>query len=458
MNTGRQCDFPPSSTEFAEVVCQIGVVASAPTNPSFPAAALHVVDVWHFEYFRAVCTKQFSYYLGTPIWEPLVLQAAATEPCIFYGVLALGSLSRNTVPNRNSGKFILFPGYPVSYSLSKYNMAIQELNKRLQSSPQSWELAVLSSLIFIPIEIMQGHVGMADMHIQGGLAILESHENEFTIDIHKRTSMINVLDAFSRLSIRISTPREPVSLPNLPWPVVPPRFQSTDEARDILNTITGCINGTLQKHGVGNLRRLAPFSQPVLAEKVSFVTEQLDSWKRGFDIYVAEHIADRTHNVCVDILLMYHQVIYIYVSTYFYIGRSAYDTHIREFSHIIELATKILKAPSLTPRPMPQTGRNQMFDIVTIQPLFFVACSCRDGVIRRRAIDIIEGVETECYYNTRLLAQVLRWVVAVEDTSQNLLYDIELDSDGETGLCTITAWAKEDDGPWEEVSHKLLCA
>ncbi|KAF4980842.1 hypothetical protein FZEAL_3240 [Fusarium zealandicum] len=137
----------------------------APSSQIWGATSLDPTDVWNFEYFRVVCAKELSLFLGTDLWEKLIIQAASTERCILDGAVAAGALSKN---------MYLAPGYPNGYSLDKYNMALRVLGERLGSTPRGPEVTVLGSMIFVSVELLQGSTGGAELHLRGALAILNS--------------------------------------------------------------------------------------------------------------------------------------------------------------------------------------------------------------------------------------------------------------------------------------------
>jgi hypothetical protein len=59
--------------------------------------------------------------------------------------------------------------------MMQYNLAIQELNNRLDSSARSWELALMGSIVFIAIEVLQEHEDKIQMHLRSAFAILNAH-------------------------------------------------------------------------------------------------------------------------------------------------------------------------------------------------------------------------------------------------------------------------------------------
>ena len=439
-------------------------LASEPNH----AIPLHVEDVWHFEYFRVVCTKELSLYLGTGLWETLVLRAAFTERCILHGVLALGALSRNTVPSSVSRQPALSPGFLAGYSLGKYNLAIRELNRRITASPSSWQLAVLGSMIFIAIESLQRNHDVVKMHLQGALAIWQSHKDSGSNSAQTISEMAHVLNAFSRLGGQSLGLAKQYILTLLQIPAVPLAFTNISEARDTLSSIHGAMNSLFWKETSENptLPQL-PLS-PALVQDLSTLLNILESWHALFAKFVGEHDMDAKTTTCVKILLVYHKIVFISASTYFYFSQTAYDAYLSDFSYIIDLATEILQAEHVG-RAIPiRSDPCYTFDIATVQPLFFVACKCRDSLLRKRAIEAMEKIKGAAFYDTELLARVARCVVTIEESTssavgvspvkvkeQDRLQDIQLSFGTAAQTCRVTAWKRQGDGGWQEVDFHL---
>ncbi|KAI0376648.1 hypothetical protein F5Y04DRAFT_265998 [Hypomontagnella monticulosa] len=394
-----------------------------------------------------------------------VLPAAFTERFILYGVLALGALSRNMAPSKASGRLTSFPGYPADYSIDKYSLAIQGLNKRLKVSPQNWELAILGSLIFIFIETLQGRDDAARMHLSSALAILQDSGDVHGTNSQLKADLTNALNILSRLNTRPLRPIAPYTRIPLHIRSLPASFRTVDEARDSLNSITSAINSLSCKRTID--ARSSPHSMPprAMAQDISTLSQQLESWETLFTAFMARSTPDAETKTCVQVLLIHHQVAHISLSTIPYYNTPGESLDVSRFSRIIELATDVLRTEgSRTITTQPQQGHS--IDVAIVQPLFYTACQCKDSIIRRRAIDIMDEIDATAVYSTRQLSQVARWVVTMEEQQsliagshgaiireEDMLHDIELNFN-EAGTCSITAWRRVN-RTWHEVSGQI---
>ncbi|KAF7559805.1 hypothetical protein G7046_g4359 [Stylonectria norvegica] len=427
-----------------------------------------MMDAWHFEYFRVVCAKEISLYLGTGLWETLVLRAALTERCLLLGVLALGALSRNFLPSGVYGRLALVPGFPADYSLRQYTLAIRELNSRLAASPDSWELAVQGSMIFIAIESLQGNRSVAQMHLRGSLAVLRKYGGLGAGSSQSTADMAHVLDALSRLEGHSSNLTEHRILAILQFPTLPPYFASISQARDSLNSINGTLNSLF---GQGTIINQTPPQLPLssgLVQGIATFTRLLESWLTLFKKFIEDHSVDNKTASCTKILLIQHQVSKISASTYAYSDQSAYDLYISDFSHIVELATDILAAEYVDRAATSRSYPGLPFDMAVVQPLFFVACKCRDHAVRTRAIEAMNQMRGESFYDTQLLARVAKCVVDMEEQplsrvgtspavipEEDRIQDLNLDFGGANKTCQIIARKRQSSGAWGEVEASL---
>ena len=62
----------------------------------------------------------------------------------------------------------------LEYSMKKYSLASKMLGDRMRNGTADWKLAILGSLMFLAIEVLQGHELGALMHIRSGEAIIKS--------------------------------------------------------------------------------------------------------------------------------------------------------------------------------------------------------------------------------------------------------------------------------------------
>ncbi|KAI0468161.1 hypothetical protein F4859DRAFT_491770 [Xylaria cf. heliscus] len=378
-----------------------------------------------------------------------------------HGILAVGALSRDIVPSRFSGRPMSLIGCSSSYPLRKYNQAIQELSERLDASCRSREHALIGGLIFAVVEAYQGRDEMAQMHIHSALSILKSLENTTAGETQCPPDLYRLLHCLSSHSRVNHQPFSSV-IRRTPAPIQALQFVSgfrtISEARDSLNSINGSIH-SLYRSRVDTRESSRLHSTASLAGATSGLARQLDLWYTHFSALRASSTVDAETTTCIQILLLHYQIAKLCLSS-----ELGPDIYTRQFWHITELSADILRAEersrAVTTKPQP----GHSLDVALAQPLFYTACKCKDGIVRRRAIELLETVDGASLYDTQLLARVARWVMAIEEKAglesghsggvvkeEDMLHDIEVDVADEAGMCNITAW-RRDNGSWSKVS------
>jgi hypothetical protein len=166
ISAGWKCDFVSSSLSEAPQYAMTPPIRSLPCPSARP---LLDGEHKHMEYFQVVCAGEFSLFFELPAWKNIILQGTLTEPALHHAALAIGALT--------SSRY--YPGIwqtppAIVFSIRHYSMAIQDLHRRLDGSPQSLELAVLTSVVFSYIEFLLGLDSRVEMHIQAGCAMLKN--------------------------------------------------------------------------------------------------------------------------------------------------------------------------------------------------------------------------------------------------------------------------------------------
>ena len=135
VSAGWKCDFPPVITTGPRQLRMSHIRSvSLVTDPLLHqlSSFLHIgpIEVFHFEYFRHVCTKEFSLYFEAELHERVILRAAYAEPCIMHAVLAIGALTRDQNTAHKSQILYFQLGSASEYLTEQYNLAIRTLNQR----------------------------------------------------------------------------------------------------------------------------------------------------------------------------------------------------------------------------------------------------------------------------------------------------------------------------------------
>ncbi|KAI0205243.1 hypothetical protein F4808DRAFT_411020 [Astrocystis sublimbata] len=191
-STGRQCDFlfPARRPRISAVEGEaqndpLSAVSTAAVSFRLPmSSSSSASDFEHvqFEFYRLVCAPEYGVLFETPSWESLVLRFSISEPCIYHAALAIGSLMWNQYSPRSQWHDPATRTVSATaYSTIHYNRAIRYLNTKLSSEPAPdkalTQLTILSAILFIQIEFLQGQV-------------ITSQTSYFTAHLHGATSLM----------------------------------------------------------------------------------------------------------------------------------------------------------------------------------------------------------------------------------------------------------------------------
>lgn len=425
----------------------------------------------NFDYFRSVCTKDFSGYFQVSLWEKLVLKTAYEEPCISHAIVALGSLHRSQMYPSD----IQQSASTTEYSMRYYHKAIVTLNQRLENCSMSWELAILSSLVFLTLELLVGQDVVALMHLKSGFKMLKgirdrfsrySADGEIVPKIPSACplsgNLHDLFSAFARLDVQAATLEGAYEPDDFGTITLPDRFTSILLARDALNSIFAAMYSLLQQNRESSKKTL-PYT-PLPAEtaiKLEQIKTLLNNWSDLLALFSRQNKVSLEQQVSIDILIIQRTAAWIHTSTFFNRDQLSYDFFYLAFTQIVDLAQKVVD----TDGGDNKTSRSRFsLDVGLIQPLLYVATHCRDPALRRRAIKIMEGLGREGVYEGPSSAAVAKWVVKMEEEGmedgfvreeKRIYGEVAVVFDHAKRAFQATGTRKHCDGVWEHISEHV---
>lgn len=431
------------------------------------------IEAQHFDFFRTVCASSFSTHFNANLWKGIILRAAHTEPFVLHACLAVGALTRF---NTHAPTYTI----PIlEYSLKKYSLASRMLGQRMKNGTADWKLAILGSLIFLAIEVLQGHEMGALLHMRSGEAILKSLPSGKpdiynTLSTNGRRYAANVkidcgdsedlVTAYTRLSVD-EYPFLGLCGSSNSEPEVPQSFKTIADARSSLNTIIAATYSFYRRHGSANLKSLPMGALPTkVATELQDIQTLLQSWRQALDRLIAEpKNSDEATSLGIKTVMIQYLAAFIKTSTFFYKDQLIYDCYLHEFRELLDSTATVVLAnhnSSINPRAK---GPCYTLDVAMAQPLFFIACRCRDPKLRRKAICVMKLVGKDGLYNGRAVAKVAEWVVAAEEgentdglaKEERRFHDVSFDFDIKKKVGTVWATRRKDEGKWGQVIQSL---
>ena len=347
--------------------------------------------------FQFFCEKSLLQLSGTytiPFWRKLVLQVSQAEPAIKHMLLAISSLHES----------IEFEGDSPDFSLgSRRIFAIQQQNKAIRTltsteNKPTFELTVLSCLLFFVFDSLQGHFVSASKHLLSGITMLRDQQYLKSPVVHQARSPIldgnlleGVSDMFARLDVQLATYTE--SQPPHPTdasttvshissvPELRPSFTSPEDARASLDTIIQYASWVVDANQ-------GPLSGSTKDMFLSNMKKLISQWKRSFDTFLQEYPSDPTDSVNLPIISMeiHYLLTFLMMETFQSETEMIYDRFTSTFEKMIELAEL------QNTHHKPRSGQRFVYrlDPGSMGPLFYIITHCREPQIRRRALHLLQ--------------------------------------------------------------------
>lgn len=329
--------------------------------------------------------------LDVGFWKGTVLQLSRSEPAIWDAVIAISALYENPSCSSSAG-LLLGSTSRNDDALIWYSRSIGRARKLIEQSKASEEIAIVTCVLYICIEIMQGHVREALQLYEQGLRLI--HELKASVGSYR---MPFLDDTVIPLFLRMGT----AALSTAGVPVVKDLFALADyqgslgsfnaeAARAALSPITResiLFQWEAEAHllEVGSAASVSPETVARQQELLS----RLDNWNRSFiALKKYEDAKNPMHLTAILTLRVFHAAIFIMLSTCLTQWETDSDTYLAYFKIIVENASRVV-----TDGSMPDGSQARFtFEAGVGEPLFAVTMKCRDQQLRREALSLLRRV------------------------------------------------------------------
>ncbi|TVY42072.1 hypothetical protein LSUB1_G001848 [Lachnellula subtilissima] len=345
------------------------------------------------DFFRQNTTPQLSGFLDGDFWERLLLQAALHNPSIRHAILALGSLHARFQQDNGLMMQIQTNGWTDDFASKNYSQAIKLLVEPLsQDGQQAIDVWLICSILFACLETMQCSYGSAITHIQSGMKILcevkyneETRRHEHDVlgaSESPYVSIERVQEMFVHLDHQVTQERQ-----------IPAIFSSLSKTRESLVSQWHVASYSTNNRWDPTNEKLPVVPQVGLWQKKSISI--LARWSSAYDAYLDIRGDNLTHQKRKGAAAL--RILKELGSTAMTLARTKvddqmdWDVFCSMFRKIVSLAEDIIK---LDLNPTARTPTNCV-NMALVRPLFEVSCRCRDPIIRRRAISLLQKSRRE---------------------------------------------------------------
>ena len=436
-------------------------------------------------YFREKAAPVLSGSLDSDFWSRLVLQVGDSEPAVRLAIMAVGSLFEHMQyqgsdsPTKDSQAAVT--GRRYQFAIQCYNKAIAALIKRLELQDSSEDIALLTCVLFIYVEFLQGNDAEALALCVKGSKVLHNMQSAVSSSpgstsqplalLSDRSGIIAVaiVPIFTRLEILsflfeqpIETPTHPLKLTDATPPELDYSFTTLAEARialyELMETCQQVIGAArMYKWGPQGDSDSTLFIPPSgLSALHSRVLSNLANWSLAFtsltslDLPLPLSSPSSSTTYATTLLHLYHLITHIWISTVLDPSETVIDAHLPAFESIILLSSLILSpttATSSTTPPPPRPPPHFTFEMGFIPPLYFTAINCRHPLLRRQAVNLIHaGSKCEGLWDAEPIARIAERVIELEESGGNT---------ATLGTNTTSTWTEKNEGRWPEEKHRV---
>lgn len=420
-----------------------------------------------FRYFHDKTANRLAgYFDESSMWNRLVLQACESDQSIRHAVIAIGALDMalDTAQVRKKAEWLepakvqLQAESQRQFALQSYGKAIKRMRDALSEPRQDMRTILIACLLFVAFESFHGNNNSAVQQAHGGIKLLNGwlpqwvskdkndHELKGLRSPAPHKIEDELVQAFARLdTVAIgSMDLEPIQIhPSLKPEVsdilrlMPEQFWDIEEARMYHDLIwRTVIHFILWMHGwgapVGYDTSKAPSPGQIFEgqSKRAFVNdlkakpdmlaearrhcELFERWTAAFDPLFRQSRtpAGRKDFIAATVLRLHFKAGYISISGGF-ADPLDFDKRTSEYNEVLDLAG--ILTDSLSLREAGQRATFMMYGPLS-GCLYIVVTCCRDGAIRRRAIDLmLRQPRREGLWDSLLTARVCQTVLEIEE-------------------------------------------
>jgi hypothetical protein len=313
-------------------------------------------------------------------------------------------------------------GVPHRQALKWYSRALSNLRQRLERSEMDSTYALLTCILCTCIEFQQKNVGNAMDLIQSGYKVLRQSFFTKNSATSAQTRALDevVISFFSRHTLVVANF---VIMPLSEWTdhsggINAPRRSICPPSDHVRNTRSQLYHLMYQAYEVVRIAVLMWNDAEVIKRLLSVQRVTLDEMKR-WRVLFTEHypspqdgMSDENTQWLTSHLLMCWDVCYIWLSTCTDASEMAYDKHMEHFAEIILHAERAL---TLGAQTMTDEQPPTKIGVGVVPPLYFTVMKCRDPVLRRKALHLLERAPPGGLWADVLTARVVQNAIALEE-------------------------------------------
>ncbi|KAJ5446420.1 hypothetical protein N7491_002502 [Penicillium cf. griseofulvum] len=366
-STGRKCEYGDARTSSPALLSRY----TAPPSYSLMVSPNSGCNERRaFEYYIQHASKGLAAGMSLDFWTKVAPQICRTEPAVWDAIISISVLYE--YPDQCLDLPLLKLQHEKKRGLNQiqrealswYSRAISSIHSQIVRGRADPYVALISCVLFICIEAIQGRVTEALQLYEQGALLLEN----------------TIIPLFLRLgSMSLTIPTVQVSeIFAFASHDLYTQFTSLDAARTAISVLFS--EATLLE------REALPYRRATVRDLVAGAHLVAKQQSTQTQLY---HWLQTYTNLCQNgaraqpVLLAYHAATSIYVSTCLSQQELVYDSYMADFAIIVENASlPLVGGPDCVQPPF-------TFEMGLGLPLFLTAIKCRDPHLRRKALGLL---------------------------------------------------------------------
>jgi hypothetical protein len=357
------------------------------------------------------------------------------EPSIRHAVTAIAALSKMVEEKRKNSQLsginrVRDEHY--RFGIQQYNKAITCLRETLTDNENALRTALISCILFVCIEAIQGDQIAASGQVHGGLNLMRQvHQSRLQRDRTGKQPIIEdeIVQMYANINVQsyfLVFSQAPHHQPMLPSHMqesqrhvfsssMPRYFTSVSEAKraldlilnsivQFLSTCTSSTEGKIEKYVQhhARLRHWESAFQPLLIRAKVVANMDLDAKMAPL------------------VLNTYHRVGLIILAGSVRQEETMYDSLRKEFLYIVSSCCSVLDA-----RTAPSSNSTLSvgplqprfsFEVGILPPLYIVGAKCREPALRRQAIELLGRCPVqEGLWEPFGASRICEWMMEIEE-------------------------------------------
>lgn len=406
--------------------CRYRVVSESPSRQIASPSNAGLRERRAFEFYFHQAGPALSGNIDLDFWRGSVLQICRLEPSVWDAIISLSALYERP-PIHETSSFRLING-PAAVenpfhqeALVWYSRSLAALQQRISQGVADLAVSLISCILFITIELLQGNRKAALALYSQGMQLLASSldtvNHRASVDRGFLTAAVKPI--FRRLGTWVLINSDTVDYHGgFDLDVVSVQSNSIDEARNSLCGIVAEMKA-LNIDAKSYWRQPADFrirEISVLEWRQQQLQSRLHQWFHSFMGLGSMRNTSPRQAAASDgataLLLMTHNSVLIETETMLKPDQAAYDDYEVEFTQILDYASTAITSTQNSDGKQPPF----VFEMGVFLPLFITALKCRFPQLRRRALHFLwEAPPAQGMFLCRPAAHVVAVLVALEE-------------------------------------------